>query len=102
MEIKELCDLLEIKSIDKKEMETELCNKLAPIIMGFNADWHTVSFMATKESRTHRDLEYLKEKGLLYFHGDRNNNQILYKLTNKGVDAYGSYNGTFKAKEKIN
>jgi len=96
MNIKELCDLLEIKSADKKEINTELINKLCPIIMRFNAAWPTASLFAQKGGRSEKELKYLAQKGLVYFHrkSDKYSNVgegSLYKLTNKGVQAYKAY-----------
>ncbi len=96
MKIKELCDLLEIKSVEKKEIDTELVNKLAPIIMRFNSGWPTSSLFAQKGGRSEKELKYLEQKGLVHFHRktDKESNVgagALYKLTDKGIEAYKSY-----------
>lgn len=93
MEIKHLCDLLEVKESDKEEVKTELVNKLGPIIQRFNVGFNA-SISALKDGRSYRDLEYLKEKGLLKFHAERiidDKAYVLYKLTEKGVEAYQAY-----------
>lgn len=95
MELKELCDLLEIKSDNKRAIEIELVNKMGPIIMRYNADWPTSSFLAKRGGRSERELKYLKQKGLVYFHAKRDIGP-LYKLTKKGVEAYNVYNNNFR------
>ena len=102
MKIKELCDLLEIKSSKKKEIETELIEKLCPIIMRFNADlWPTASLFAQKGGRSERELKYLEQKGLVSYHhaSDKNSNVgagSLYKITLKGVEACKAYDAFIK------
>jgi len=96
MEIKELCDLLEIKNTDNKKIEVELTNKLAPIIIRFNADFPTASLFAKEGGRSERELKYLEQKGLVYFHrnSDKGSNVgagNLYKLTEKGIEVYKAY-----------
>jgi hypothetical protein len=101
MEIAELCDLLEIKDSGKRKITTELCIKLAPIVMRFNADWPTASLFAKPKGRSERELKYLEQKGLVYFHGKSQEGSnmgagSLYKLTKKGIEAYNAYD-SFKA-----
>jgi hypothetical protein len=96
MNTKELCDLLEIKDTDKQKVKTELCVKLSPIIMRFNADYPTASIFAKPKGRSERELKYLEQKGLVYLHGKSQEGSnigagSLYKLTNKGVEAYRAY-----------
>jgi len=99
MKIKQLCDLLEIKDTDNETIEDKLTGKLALIIMRFNMGcWPTSSFMAAKGGRAHKELEYLKDKGLLYFHANRDNNKLLYKLTDQGIEAYKTYYNAFVKK----
>ncbi|MBW2992802.1 hypothetical protein KY345_06320 [Candidatus Woesearchaeota archaeon] len=91
--VTQLCDLLEIQDNgNDEELRVELTSKLGPIIQRFNINWITASISAIKNGRSHRDLEYLKEKGLLRFHREvRKGNEVLYKLTNEGVEAYEVY-----------
>lgn len=101
MRIRELCDLLEVKSKSKKEISRDLFEKLAPIIMRFNVDcWLTASMLAKKGGRSERELKYLEQKGLVYLHGESSKNSnvgegLLYKMTDKGVEAYKAYRRAF-------
>jgi len=95
MEIKELCDLLEVTAADNKKIAVELYQKLVPIITTFSvAIWPTASLLAKKGNRSERELKYLEQKGLVKFHGERDIG-TLYKLTQKGIEAYEVYASSF-------
>ena len=96
-DIGKLCKLLEIKAKTRKNIKNELGKKLYWIRYRFETmNYITASLSAVKGGRSNKEFEYLMEKGLLRLHAERPRKDItqpnvLYKLTDLGVEAYDAY-----------